>query len=256
MKSFRLLQFNIQYGQIWRDTDPDNAPFDLDQTIREIRRLEPDIIHLQEVEQALEGGVQSEPPPNYTRLRAALAGYDSCFSYPRADKRELPFGIGLAIFSRTQLKDCFREDIPSPPVEFVFNHTPTTPTDRLLIGATTKIHGHTLSLLNTHLLAFFMLNTSSIEHPEQRRQIAMHLRAARGPMLLSGDFNVRRHESLLTEFGREGFATVQSKEITWRREPYVLDHIFYNNSLRCVAHQVLPTLASDHHMLVGDFVFA
>jgi endonuclease/exonuclease/phosphatase (EEP) superfamily protein YafD len=255
MKPFRLLQFNIQYGQMWRDTDPDNAPSDLEQTIREIRRLEPDIIHLQEIEQTLPGGAQPEPPPNYTRLRAALTGYDSCFSYPRADTRELPFGIGLAIFSRTHLKDCFREDIPSPPVEFVFNHMATTPTDRLLIGATTKIHGHPLSLLNTHLLAFFMLHTSSIEHPEQRRQIAMYLRAARGPMLLSGDFNVRRHESLLAEFGREGFSTVQSKEITWRREPYVLDHIFYNNSLRCVSHQVLPTLASDHHMLVGDFVF-
>ena len=62
-------------------------------------------IMLQEVERALPGGVQVQPAPNYTRLRAELAGYDSWFSYPKSDPRELPFGIGLAIFSRTPLRD-------------------------------------------------------------------------------------------------------------------------------------------------------
>ncbi|RRJ95880.1 endonuclease [Opitutaceae bacterium TAV4] len=255
MKPLRLLQFNIQYGQNWNESSPDHAPCDLESTIETIRRLSPDVIHLQEVEQVGVGGVHPEPPPNYTRLRAALSGYDSCFSYPRPDPRELPFGIGLAIFSRTRLHDCFREDLPSPPVEFVFDNQTTTPTDRLLIGATTKIGGHTLSLLNTHLLAFFMLNTTSIEHPEQRQRIATHLQGARGPTLLSGDFNVRNHESLRAQFKREGFTTVQYEKPTWKRQPYVLDHIFYNNELRCVSHEVITTPASDHHAIVADFEF-
>ena len=45
------------------------------------------------------GACQIEPPPNYTKIKQALTQYDSWFSYPKADPRELPFGIGLAIFS-------------------------------------------------------------------------------------------------------------------------------------------------------------
>lgn len=105
MSSFRVLQFNMQFGQSWDEANPDNAPINLDLTIAEIRSHDADIVLLQEVEQTQPGGVQPDPPPNYGRLRAALAGYDSSFCYPRADPRELPFGIGLAIFSKTPLYD-------------------------------------------------------------------------------------------------------------------------------------------------------
>jgi endonuclease/exonuclease/phosphatase (EEP) superfamily protein YafD len=38
--------------------------------------------------------------------------------------------------------------------------------------------------------------------------------------------------------------------------PYVLDHVFYNSPLRCVTREVIPTMASDHHVLLADFVWA
>jgi endonuclease/exonuclease/phosphatase family metal-dependent hydrolase len=256
MSSFRVLQFNMQFGQIWDDTYPDRAPIDLDATLAEIRLHNADIIQLQEVEQALPGGVQLIPPPHYTRLRAELAGYDSWFSYPKADPRELPFGIGLAIFSRTTLRDPLRLDLPSPPIEFEFFGRKTTPTDRVLIGAKTTIHGREVQLFNVHLLAFFMLGASSTAHPFQRNLIAEQLAAVKGPTLLSGDFNVSKHHTLIDQFARCGFSTVQEHEITWRRRPYVLDHIFHNSALRCVRHRVAPTPASDHHVLVADFDFA
>ena len=252
---FKVLQFNIQFGQIWDDSDPDKAPVDLDQTIAEIRRHDADIILLQEVEQGWPGGAQLEPPPNYTLLRAALGGYDSFFSYPRSDPRELPFGIGLAIFSRTPLADTVREDLPSPAIEFDFNGVTTTPTDRLLIGASTALAGGRLRILNTHLLAFFMLNSSSQKNPAQRRLVAERLQASEGPTLLGGDFNVSRHASLVRQFGRAGYKTVQSKKITWRRRPYVLDHIFYSRHLKLLRHEVRPTTASDHHVLVAELEF-
>ena len=254
--SFRVLQFNMQFGQIWDDTYPDRAPIRLEATLEEIRRHKADIILLQEVERALPGGVQFQPPPNYTRLRAELAGYDSWFSYPKADPRELPFGIGLAIFSRTPLRDPFKLDLPSPPIEFDFFGEKKTPTDRVLIGARTTIAGRELQLLNTHLLAFFMLGSSSAANPVQRTLVADQLARAGGPTLLGGDFNVSKHESLVTQFAERGFTTVQQTEITWRRRPYVLDHVFYNAPLRCVRHQVVPTPASDHHALVADFDFS
>lgn len=255
MSSFRVLQFNMQFGQVWDDTYPDRAPINLDATLAEIRRHDADIIQLQEVEQALPGGVQLLPPPNYTRLRAELVGYDSWFSYPKADPRELPFGVGLAIFSRTKLREPMRLDLPSPPIEFEFFGRKTTPTDRVMIGAKTTIHGREVQLLNVHLLAFFMLGSSSTAHPFQRNLVAEQLSAAKAPTLLSGDFNVSKHHTLIDQFAHSGFSTVQETAVTWRRRPYVLDHIFHNALLRCVRHKVAPTPASDHHTLVADFDF-
>ncbi|MBS0663325.1 MAG: endonuclease/exonuclease/phosphatase family protein [Verrucomicrobia bacterium] len=255
MSTFRVIQFNMQFGQIWDETYPDRAPIRLESTLEEIRAHNADVILLQEVEKALPGGVQLKPPPNYMRLHAELPGYDSWFSYPRADPRELPFGLGLAIFSRGPLYGHVRMDLPSPPIEFEFFGRKTTPTDRLLIGAYTTIQGREVKLLNTHLLAFFMLNSSSTAHPFQRNLVAEQLSDSHGPTILAGDFNVTNHRNLVDQFAECGYQTVQQTEITWRRRPFVLDHIFYNNQLRCVAHRVVPTPASDHHVMVADFEF-
>lgn len=256
MSMFTVMQFNMQFGQMWDETNIYNAPIDLDLTIEEIRSRDADIVMLQEVENAQPGGVQIDPPPNYTRIKAALEGYHSYFSYPKADPRELPFGIGLAIFSKTPLYDTFRYDLPSPPIEFEFEGEKKTPTDRLLIGAKTRLNGQELQLFNTHLLAYFMLNSSSEQHPEQRRLLVEQVRRANGPTLVSGDFNVSNCPSLVRQFAEAGFRTVQEKEITWRFRPYVLDHIFYSEHLRAAHHEVIPTKASDHHILMAGLEFA
>ena len=253
--SFKVLQFNMQFGQVWDDRDPDHAPIRLEAAIEEIQSHNADLIMLQEVERAEPGGTQPPIPPNYSRLKQALPGYHSTFSFPRADPRELPFGIGLAIFSRTPLRDIICVNLPSPPVEFDFFGEKKTPTDRLLIGATTTLAGRDLRVMNTHLLALFMLKSSSEEHRQQRDLVAAELAKHDGPTLLTGDFNVSKHESLIQQFATVGYQTVQSTEITWRRRPYVLDHIFYSRHLRPLRHQVKPTLSSDHHALVAELDF-
>lgn len=255
MSTFKVLQFNMQFGQGWDDADPDHAPINLDLTISEILSHDADVVMLQEVEHAQPDGVQLDPPPNFTRLKAALKGYYSYFSYPKSDPRELPFGIGLAIFSKTPLHDTFRYDLPSPPIEFEFQGEEKTPTDRLLIGAKTMLAGRELQLFNTHLLAHFMLNSSGEHHTEQRQLVAKQLRRSDGPTLISGDFNVSKHDALVKQFSKVGYQTIQSQEVTWRRRPYVLDHIFYNRHLHPVRYAVKPTMASDHHILVGEFEF-
>lgn len=256
MSRFRVLQFNMQFGQRWDDADPDGAPIDLEATLAEIRRHDADIIHLQEVERARPGGTHPPVPPNYSRLRSELAGYHDTFSLPRPDPRELPFGIGLAIFSRWPLEPALCINIPSPPVEFDFFGEKKTPTDRLLITAEVDIDGRRVRLMNTHLLAFFMLNSSSEEHRLQRDLVEQELRKSDLPTVLTGDFNVSRHESLVEQYAAAGYRTAQSSAVTWRRRPYVLDHIFYNAPLRCTRCTVVPTPASDHHALVADFEFA
>lgn len=256
MTSFRVLQYNMQFGQRWDPSHPDTAPSDIDGTIAEIRSHAADLILLQEVEKALPGGQQPEPPPNYQRLRSAFPDYHGTFAYPRADERELPFGIGLAILSRTPLRDVFRQDLPSPPIEFRFEGAVRTPTDRLLVGARTVIDGRDLTLLNTHLLAFFMLKSSSQEHGEQRRLVIERAASVGGAALVAGDFNVRNHASLVAQFDEAGFRALQTSEPTWWRDPLVLDHVFYNAHLCCVGHRVVRSTASDHLPIVADFVFA
>ncbi len=255
MNTFKILQFNMQFGQSWDDLRPDQAPVDLDLTIAELRGEEADVVLLQELERARPGGIQPDPPPNYTRLREALGGYDSYFSYPKPDPQELPFGIGLAIFSKTPLRDPLRRDLPSPPIEFDFPGGKRTPTDRLLIGAKTTLGGRELRIFNTHLLAFFMLKSNSEKYLCQRELVLKELQAASGATLVGGDFNVSSHGPLVLQFAHAGFKTVQSDEHTWRRGPYVLDHIFYSQQLRPVRHAVKPTRASDHHLLVAEFEF-
>jgi endonuclease/exonuclease/phosphatase family metal-dependent hydrolase len=255
MSTFRVLQFNMQFGQTWAVDHPHHGEIDLETTIAELRQHEADVILLQEVEQARPEGLQLSPPPNYTRLQAAFAGYDGHFAYPKSDTRELPFGIGLAILSRTPLTGMTRVDLPSPPIPFQYEGRKLTPTDRLLIGARTSIHGRGIQFLNTHLLAFFMLGTSSAAHPLQRDLVGREMAKANGPTIVAGDFNVRDHRGLIAQYGELGYCSAQETAITWRRQPYVLDHIFYNPSLRLVNQSVVPTLSSDHHLLVADFEF-
>ncbi len=250
---FRVLQFNMQFGMGWDPKKPDNGPVDIKATIAEIRRLAPDIVFLQEVEHAQASGVQTQPPPNYSRLKEALPEFDSWFSYPKADPRELPFGIGLAIFSRTPLLDKLRIDVPSPAIEFVFRGRKTTPTDRLMIGARTTVKGREVQLYNVHLLAFFMLGASSTMFPWQRQLVAERLDASELPTILGGDFNVSQDDPIVEQFAEHGYATVQHRVPTWRRQPFVLDHIFYNLKLKCVRHSVENTVVSDHLPVVADF---
>src|SRR5690606_10831390 len=135
-----------------------------------------DVMLLQEVERVTPGLGQVDPPPNFTRLREALDGYDGCFAYPPADPRELPFGYGLAIFSKTPLHDITIRPLPAPDLEFDFKGERTQPTQRVLIGARTRIGGRVVQLLNTHLQAFFIINETSDEHRGQRRLVAGLLR--------------------------------------------------------------------------------
>jgi endonuclease/exonuclease/phosphatase family metal-dependent hydrolase len=246
----------MQFGMGWDAASPDSAPMNIEATIAEIRKHKADVILLQEVEHAQNGGLQVDPPPNYTRIKQALPEYDSWFSYPKADPRELPFGIGLAIFSKTPLIEKARVDVPSPAIEFEFMGRKTTPTDRLMIGAKTILNGKEVQFFNVHLLAFFMLGSSSTMFPWQRDLVADRLAESDIPTILGGDFNVSQHASLVEQFAEFGYATVQYKVPTWHRRPFVLDHIFYNSGLKCAKYSVENSMASDHLPVYADFSFS
>ena len=117
---FSALTFNMQNGQVWDEESPDEADVSLSRATSFLRDQNADIILLQEVERGYDGGRQIEPPPHYERLKKELVGYDSVFGYPRPNKMEIPFGLGLAIFSRTPLKNFSRRDLPPAEIAFEF----------------------------------------------------------------------------------------------------------------------------------------
>ncbi len=253
--TFRFLTFNMQNGQPWNEADPDAEDIDLPGVGRFLQEQNADIICLQEVERGHDGGHQVNPPPNFLKLREMLPDYDAVFAYPLENKTEIPFGLGLAIFSKTKLRDFERIDLPAAPLEFEFAGKQRHASPRLLIEATTTIQGRDLRLLNTHLQAFFMIGGTSADHPEQRNLIEHRLRLQKGAAILCGDMNSAPHEGVVEQFEGAGYRTVQNQEVTWRRRPYVVDHIFANAQLRAVSHSVIPTLTSDHHALTAQLEF-
>lgn len=254
--SLRIATLNMQNGQPWRDDDPSPPVVDLDSTVEFLKALDADILCLQEVECGHDGGMQVQPPPNYTVLKSALMGYESVFSYPLKNDTEIPFGLGLAIFSRTKLSGFHKVDLPAADLEFDFAGKKRRASSRLLLEVLTILEGRQLHILNTHLQAFFMVGDSSNAHPAQRNAVESRLRALGNmPLILAGDMNSAPEESLVDQFEGAGFHTVQNGEATWRRMPFVTDHIFYNPPLRLVSRRVEKTTVSDHHAVVADFEF-
>ncbi|HEY5811225.1 MAG TPA: endonuclease/exonuclease/phosphatase family protein [Terrimicrobiaceae bacterium] len=252
---FSALTFNMQNGQVWDEEDPDQAEVSLGSAISFLRDQDADLIFLQEVERGYEGGQQIEPPPHYGHLKRDLIGYDSVFAYPRPNKVELPFGLGLAIFSKTPLNAFWRKDLPPAEIAFEFGGVMRKPSHRLMISAETEIEGRKLRVINTHLQAFFMINASSNDHHTQRDRVEVELRKCLGATLLGGDFNCAPGETLIEQFRRAGFHPSQSVRATWRRMPFVIDHIFFNRLLRLESCCVVPTAASDHHAVRSEFSF-
>jgi len=252
---FSALTFNMQNGEPWTGECDATPPADLERTIRFLRQQDADVIFLQEVEAGLDGGEQIQPPPNFSKLREAMPDYDAVFGYPPVNPDELPFGLGLAIFSRTPLGGFRSRVLPAAPVPFEFGGRWRMPSDRLLIEAVTTVEGRRVELMNTHLQAFFMIGSTSDEHSAQRDIVAARLREAGGAALLAGDFNCAPGESLVAQFREAGFSPGQASTVTWRRRPYVLDHIFFNPPLRVVECAVVETDTSDHHAVRTTFEF-
>ncbi|MEX1117315.1 MAG: endonuclease/exonuclease/phosphatase family protein [Terrimicrobiaceae bacterium] len=253
---FTALTLNIQNGEPWTGDEASTPPVDIAGTCRFLASHPVDFLFLQEVEQGYDGGHQVHPAPNYQRLKAALPDYESVFSYPLPNRDEIPFGLGLAIFSRWPLRGFWKEDLPVPDITFEFGSRKRKPSSRLLMGVEASLPEGKIALLNTHLQAFFMVDSRSDSHPAPRNQVEQALRRMTLPSLLAGDFNCAPGETLIEQFAGAGFLPAQTTEITWRRRPYTLDHIFFNSPIELLSSEVIPTLVSDHHAVKAAFRIA
>jgi len=251
---YSALTLNIQNAQLWDEENPEACDICIQDTIAFLLAQDADVIFLQEVECGHDGGLQVEPPPHFTELRRRLNGYDGIFAYPPQNELEIPFGLGLAIFSKTKLRDRSEVILPASQITFEYGGLSRRPSERLLLTASTVWEGVRVNLANTHLQAYFVLGTTSDVHRDQRNLVEAEMKKLHGPSILAGDFNAPG-EGLVEQFHTAGFQSAQIEETTWRREPFVLDHIFYNQALILHSHVVIPT-TSDHHAVRAEFVFS
>lgn len=252
--SFRVATFNLQFGQGWSDEDPDFGEVNFEKVIADMRSLQADVFLLQEVEFVADPLKQITPPPNLQKIQTAFPDYHIHFSYPPLDERELPFGYGQAIVSRFPLSDLYTAFLPAPDIEFDFFGKTQSPAPRVMIGAKVWIEDQAVQFYNVHLQAVFMLRgLNSDDYPEQRNIVERHLRESYLPTILGGDFNSSPRENTINQLETTGYRTVQKSEITWKRRPYVTDHLFYNDPVKLESYQVITTSSSDHNIVVGDF---
>jgi endonuclease/exonuclease/phosphatase family metal-dependent hydrolase len=248
---------NMQNGQQWCEDDPDGAPVDFAASLEFLHSLEADIYFLQEVERGYDGGKQVNPPPHYTLLQEGFPAFATAFAYPPVNEDELPFGLGLAILSRWPLLESVAHVLPAAGIKFAFGGRDRRPSARSVLRSTTATPAGRLHLLNTHLQAFFMIGSSSEKYPRQRQCLEFLVRALgrETPLLLAGDFNTAPDEKLPAQLLRAGLRTAQDKTPTWRRRPYVVDHLFHNNGMHLESCEVVPTETSDHHAVRAVFSF-
>lgn len=260
MAEISVLTLNMQNGQVWDPRFPDLAPIRMDRCIDFLKRSRADIISLQEVEYPFHSLPNSRDHRFYNIIKEHLgaSGYTGCFSYPETLHPHIPFGIGLALFSRFPILEW--EHIPLPAADIVFPYGGKSwhAADRSLLSCLLEGPAGAIRVLNTHLQAFFMIESSADQHPTQRELLAQKIResvAEDVPTILTGDLNCTTRERTLAVLTEAGVKTLQKRIITWRRMPLVLDHIMASRHFRMRSFRVIDSDLSDHLPLLGSLSY-
>lgn len=229
----RVVTFNIHGGR------PAVGPVDLEAIAGVIRRLQPDLVGLQEVHCYL-------PPPyvfrDQPRQLRKLLGMELYFG------RALglgPVGYGNAVLSRIPV-----QQVRSLALPLTRQRQGLEP--RGLMAACVSLGGRTLRFLNTHL------GLTPEQRVRQIERITREFRARAEPLILAGDLNATEHSAelrLLTEAGLRDCATGEQLTFPAAAPRCRIDHLLVSQHFeveRCFAEE---TTASDHRPLVADLVW-
>lgn len=201
-----------------------------------IRRLDPDIVALQEVHR---GTWQVRFNDQFAELeaRTGLKGYFAP-SYVRWGG-----AYGNAILTRGEL------------VRTEVHPLPCVGEPRALLEATIRIDGATVNVFATHLTSWGRLNSEIRD--EQLQCLARVIRTSRFPYILAGDLNTGPDSPEMEAFRRENVAQLASQDIgptfpVWNEQ---IDYIFADHGWQVRASRVWPVKVSDHLPVTAELMW-
>lgn len=174
--NLRVATYNIRHGLGNDPGDPSLfGEYDLERVAEVIRRTDPDVVGLQEIDRLLERSRFQDQPA----LLGGMLGMESCFG---GNVLFDPGEYGVAILSRFPISS------------FTNNALPTMEgwETRGFLEAAIDVHGYgRILVLNTHLQVSGRgaESEATLQRGAQAQTIAGRVRLASGPVLLMGDFN-------------------------------------------------------------------
>lgn len=261
----KVMTYNIASGRYYandRDVTPEgSAPVDLSKCAEVIRREQPDICGINEINDYLPGYLASKnisgTPNDQTAFLTESTGLENgCFG--RAIHFSGRGDYGNSVLSRYAVLEAGVIPIPDPDVfdeDRYYETRGITKVKLDIAGGVTVMQVHVGLAVAESQNAVVTL-CKEIDHTE-------------GPLILMGDFNMRpgnflldRIRQRLTEVLPEGEGYVHTFP-SWshdaqlapelKHHPYCkLDYIFVSNHFRAEACRVLPVRVSDHMPMVAS----
>lgn len=201
-----------------------------------IRRLQPDIVALQEVH-------RNTWQARFRDQLAELESRTELHGYFAPSYVLWGGGYGNAILTRGQILEAGAHPLPC------------VGEPRTLLEATIRIEGATIRFYATHLATWGRL--SSKIRAEQLRCLAREVRTSRYPYLLAGDFNTGPHSPEMEAFRRESVAQLASQKVgptfpLWNEQ---LDYIFADPGWQVRASRAWPIDTSDHLPVTAELMW-
>jgi endonuclease/exonuclease/phosphatase family metal-dependent hydrolase len=201
-----------------------------------IRRIEPDIVALQEVHR---GTWQARFRDQLAELEART-GLNGHFAPSYV---QWGGGYGNAILTRGEI------------VQAEAHSLPCIGEPRTILEATIRIDGATIDVYATHLTSWGRFNTEIRE--EQLDCLAREVRASRHPYILAGDFNTPPEAPEMEAFRRGNAAQLAAKAIgptfpLWNEQ---IDYIFTDPGWKVRAARTWPVEASDHLPVTAELMW-
>lgn len=201
-----------------------------------IRRLNPDVVALQEV---LRGSWQARFHDQLAEIesRTGLHGYFA------PTYKQWGGTFGNAILTRGEIVHA--EEHPLPAVG----------EPRAIVEATIRIDGATISVFATHLSTWGRFNAKI--RTEQLHCLAQEVRTSRYPYILAGDFNTHPESPEMGAFRRENTAQIASQAIgptfpLWREQ---IDYIFADYGWEVRVARAWPIGVSDHLPVTAELMW-
>lgn len=233
----KFMSFNIQHA-----TDYIRQVIDLDYFAKELRRLDPDFLGLNEV---MDEG-EAEEYTNQVQFFCDKLGWNGFFGLGAMIDGNNPFGN--AILSKHKIKSAENFPIPDPEDK----SEPTYYESRCVIKAIVEVEGKDVCWLVCHMGLAYLERVNAVE------TICRLIDETDLPIILMGDFNVEPDGEELLPIRKRLRDTADlfegAREMTFPSDKprKKIDYIFYRG-LECTSAKNLHEVIADHRPVVAEF---